>query len=51
MSPTQPDTHAGREAFTLPLVFLSVSLLSAVRVGEGVRCASWVPRCSRWCSQ
>jgi hypothetical protein len=35
MPPTQHDTHAGREAFTLPLVFLSVSLLSAVRVGEG----------------
>jgi hypothetical protein len=35
MCPTQPHTHAGREAFTLPLLFLSVSLLSAVRVGEG----------------
>ncbi len=35
MCPTPPHTHAGREAFTLPLLFLSVSLLSAVRVGEG----------------
>jgi hypothetical protein len=29
------DAHAGHEAFTLPLLFLSVSLLSAIRVGEG----------------
>ena len=35
MCPTQPHPHAGREAFTLPLLFLSVSLLAAVRVGEG----------------
>ena len=35
MSPrTQHDAHAGREAFTLPLLFLLVSVLSAVRVSE-----------------
>jgi hypothetical protein len=31
---TQTHAHAGRDAFALPLVFLGVSLLSAIRVGE-----------------